>query len=176
MRPNPRRRRGWSLLELLAVLTVVATLMTSAAGRVFQMLKIDGSARSRVVATGNLERLGRDLRADAHDATGPPDIGPDRVVLTRDDGRTAEYVVARRDVQRTVKKGGKVEHREGYRLPSAVAGRFEASRDGSRSVIAFVLNAITPEKNARPADPGYRDYRIEAVAGRKTRDLAGGGR
>ena len=46
----------------------------------------------------------------------------------------------------------------------------------SRMKILFLADNFPPEKNARPADPGYRDYRIEAVAGRKTRDLAGGAR
>jgi type II secretory pathway pseudopilin PulG len=165
MSPRRHRRGGWALIELLVVFSVLAVLMTIAAGLVFQMLRIGGSERSRVVVAADLERLARDLRGDGREAAAP-DLRPDRLILSLPGGRAVEYGIARRDVLRTVRRAGKIEHREIYRLPLATTGGFELSREGSRPVIALVLATAADAKPDRPPDPGYRDFRIEAVPGR----------
>ncbi|HEY2155926.1 MAG TPA: hypothetical protein VGH33_09875 [Isosphaeraceae bacterium] len=174
MSPTRYRRRGSSLLELLAVLAVATALLTIAAGLVFQMLKIGGSERSRVVAAANLERLGHDLRQDVHSATKLDDLGPGRLLLSQPEGRAVEYTVHGRNVLRTVRRGDKVDRREEYGLPSATGLRFESLRDETRSLIAAVLIVDPAARPDRAADPGYRDYRIEAVLGRDAQATSGG--
>ena len=90
MIPGRIRRRGWSLLELLVVMTAATALLTISAGLVFQMLKIGGAERSRVVVAATLERLGHDLRADAHAATKLGDLAPGSLLLALPEGRTVE--------------------------------------------------------------------------------------
>jgi prepilin-type N-terminal cleavage/methylation domain-containing protein len=174
--PTGYRRRGWSLIELLAVLAVATALLTIAAGLVFQMLKVGGAERSRVVATANMERLGHDLRADAHSATKLDDLGAWRLLLSLPGGRSIEYTVRNREILRTVRRGEKVDHREEYGLPSATRVRFESMRDETRSLVAAVLSFDAAARPDRAADPGYRDYRIEAVLGRDAQLASGGSR
>ncbi len=126
--PNQCRRGGWSLLELLAVLAGATALLTLAAGLIFQMLKIGNAERSRVVAASSMERLGHDLRADAHSATKLDELGPGRLLLSLPEGRTVEYNVRGREVVRSSRRGKKVDHREGYGLPPATGVRFESAR------------------------------------------------
>jgi hypothetical protein len=167
-----RRRRGWSLLELLVVISAATLLLTIAAGLVFQMLKVGGAERSRVVAANNMERLGRDLRADAHAASKVVDLSGGRLLLSLPEGRVVEYSVRGREILRTVRHGEKVHHREEYGLPSGAGPRFESLRDGTRPLIAIVLGA-DPARPGSRVEPGYRDYRIEAVLGRDAALAAG---
>ena len=174
MIPMRTRRGGWSLLELLVVMTATTAMLAITAGLVLQMLRIGQAERAAVVAVANLERLGRDLRGDARAATGPADVGPSRLVLALPGGRSAEYTLDAREALRTVRRGGKVEHREQYRWPRGAVGRFEATRDGATPVVALVLGVDPAASRASPADPPYRGLRIEAVPGRDAR-LGGGG-
>jgi type II secretory pathway pseudopilin PulG len=168
-----RRRGGWALLELLVVITCATAMLALAVGLIFQMLKIDGAERSRVVASSNLERLARDLRADGHSASQTAEFAPGRLVLTQADGRSVEYAVRPRDILRTSRRGEKVDHREEYRLPEATVARFDSPSEGTRPMVAVVLS-LDATRPGKTVDPGYRDYRIEAVLGRGS--LAGGAR
>lgn len=176
MRSARHRRAGWALLELLVVISAVTVLLAMAAGLVFQMLRIDGAERSRVFAAANLERLARDLRGDAHASSGPSEGPADRMVLPQTEGRTVEYAVRPRDVLRTARRGDKVERREEYRVPTATRGRFESTRDGERTIVAFILDPDPSASGGKLADPGYRGFRIEAMTGRDARVGGGGAR
>lgn len=174
MTPDRIRRRGWSLLELLVVITAASAMLTITAGLVFQMLKVGQSERAAVVAVATLERLAHDLRADARAASGPVDLGPDRLMLPMTEGRSVEYILGPREALRTVRRGDKIEHHEPYRWPRGSAARFESTRDGSVPVIALVIlppTAASPAKSSAPTDRGFR---IEAIPGRDAR-LGGGG-
>ncbi len=161
-------------MELMVVISAVSVLMTIAAGLVFQMLKIGQGERAGVVAASSLDRLARDLRDDARASAGPADLGPARLALALPEGMSVEYELGARQALRTVRKGGKVEHREQYRWPRGTIGRFESSRDDARPVIALVLAPDPAAGPAKSADPPYRAFRIEAVPGRDAR-LGGGG-
>jgi type II secretory pathway pseudopilin PulG len=174
MIPTRARRGGWSLLELLVVMTATATMLTVTAALVLQMLKVGQSERAAVVAAASLERLGRDLRGDARSATGPADVGPSRLLLLLPGGRSVEYTLGPREALRTVRLGGKVEHHEPYRWPRGVVGRFESARDGASPFVALVLGPDASSSPPRSADLPYRGLRIEAVPGRDAR-LGGGG-
>ncbi len=76
MIPTRGHRGGWALLELLVVITCATAMLALAVGLIFQMLKVDGAERSRVVAAANLERLARDLRSDAHDSSRLAELAP----------------------------------------------------------------------------------------------------
>jgi type II secretory pathway pseudopilin PulG len=176
MKPTLRRRPGWSLLELLVVITAVSAMLTLAAMLIFQTLKVGQDERSSTVAAAALERLGGDLRADARAASGPLVLAPTRLVLPAPEGRSIEYTLDRRVALRTVRKGEKVERREQYRWPRGTAGRFEPMRDGPAEGVAL---ALVPDEAASPTrspDAPYRGFRIEALAGRDTRLGEGGAR
>ena len=172
MRSARRRRRGWTLIELIVAVSALAVLMTIMATLMIRLMKLDRAERSRVVVSAALERLARDLRGDARAATAAAEVGGSRLVLPMADGRSVEYAVRGgrdRDVLRTVRRGGKDEHYETYRRPPGTTARFESGRDGTTPLVAL---AVAPDPGAdpsRPADPVYRDYRIEAAVGRDAR-------
>jgi type II secretory pathway pseudopilin PulG len=176
MKPTRPRRRGWSLLELLVVITAVSAMLTLAAMLIFQTLKVGQDERSSTVAAAALERLGADLRNDARAASGPLEIAPARLVVPAPEGRFVEYALDRRVALRTVRRGEKVERREQYRWPRGTSGRFEPMRDGPAEGVALTL---VPDGAAGPTkspDAPYRGFRIEALAGRDARLGRGGAR
>lgn len=175
MTPTRRRRPGWSLLEVLVVMSGLAALMTIAAGLIFQMLRVGQAERSRVVASTALERLARDLRGDARASEVPPDLAPARLALRLPGGRSVEYTLDGRGALRTVLAGGKVERRESYRWPRGTSGRFEPAGGPAGSITLAIAPDTVPGPE-RAADPSYRGYRIEAIPGRDARLGAGGGR
>jgi type II secretory pathway pseudopilin PulG len=169
MRPDRCRRRGWSLLELMVVITTVTTLLGFSAALVAQLMRFGKGERALVVAAANLERLGRDLRNDARAATRPSELSETRLVLTLAEGRSIEYLVRPADVLRTILRAGKTEAFDTYKLPTGTLARFEAGRDGTTPTIALSLR-LDPDANpSKAGEPAYRDYRIEAVPGRDAR-------
>jgi prepilin-type N-terminal cleavage/methylation domain-containing protein len=164
-----RRLRGFTLIEMIVVISTLATLLGITTAILFQMFRVDQSERARVVAASNLERLARAFRIDAHASTGPADRTDARLVLPMADGRSIEYLVRELDVLRTVRRAGKTEGFEIYRRPPATLARFESTRDGPRPFVAIVFTLDPAAKPKRPGDPAYRDYRIEAAPGRDAR-------
>ena len=172
MIPTRRSRGGWSLIEMVVAISALAVLLMAAGGLVFQMLKVDKAERSRAASGLALDRLARDLRADARASAGPVEVAGARLVLPLDGGRSVEYAVRGgrdRDVVRTVRLGDKAEHHEVYRRPPGTVARFESGRDGPRAVVALVVTTDPAADPGKPADAAYRDFRIEAVPGRDAR-------
>lgn len=168
MRPTRRARRGWTLIENLVAVSALAVLMTIMATLMIRVIKLDGAERSRVVESAALERLARDLRADARAATGRPEVAVGRLIMATADGGSVEYVVREgrdRGVLRTVRRGGKDERHESYRRPPGTTARFESGRDGPTPLVALAIDPDPAADPARPADPVYRGYRIEAAVG-----------
>jgi type II secretory pathway pseudopilin PulG len=169
MRPDRRLRRGWSLLELLVVITTVAILMGFTAKLAAQLIQYGKGQRAAVVAAGNLERLGRDLRNDARAANVPAELSETTLVLTQAEGRSIEYQVRPADVLRTIRRSGKTEGFDTYKLPNGTRARFESGRDGAFPSVALGLRLNPATNPSGAAEAAYRDYRIEAVPGRDHR-------
>ena len=157
---------------MVVAVSALAVLLLAAGGLVFQMLQVDKAERSRAASGSALDRLARDLRADARASTGPAEVADARLVLPLGGGRSVEYAVRvgrDRDVVRTVRRGDKAEHHEVYRRPPGTVARFESGRDGPRPVVALVVTADPKADPGKPADASYRAFRIEAVPGRDAR-------
>jgi prepilin-type N-terminal cleavage/methylation domain-containing protein len=169
MRPCRRPRRGWSLLELLVVITVVSILMGFTAALAARMIQYGKGERAAVVAAANLERLGRDLRNDARAANAPAELSETSLVLTQAEGRSIEYLVRPADILRTIRRSGKTEGFDTYKLPTGTLARFESGRDGRFPSVALVLRLNPATNPSSAAESAYRDYRIEAVPGRDSR-------
>ncbi len=161
------RRRGFTLIEMVAVITILGTLLGLCAGTIHLLMRLDRSGRAASEEAADLARLARDFLGDAHAAppTDPAGRSPDRMTLDLGDGRTVEYQVRPGDLLRTAREGDKVRRREVYRRPSRTSARLDVTPDGPRSIAALILD--------RPADGPdgslYRDYRIEAELGKDRR-------
>lgn len=159
------RQRGFSLIEMVVFVTSVTTLLMLVAMLIQRMLRLDRDERARLVVASAVERLGRDLRSDAHAAVGPVERSDAKLVVPLPGGRAVEYLVREADILRTVREAGKATHFEPYARPTGTRARFESTSDGPRSLVVLRFDLT----EARPGDPVFRGYRIEAATGRSAR-------
>jgi type II secretory pathway pseudopilin PulG len=84
------RRRGYSLIECLVLITVMSLLIGLSAGTIQLLLKLDRAGRTASEEAVALARLARDFRDDAHEAApvDPPGRSPDRIVLPLGESKT----------------------------------------------------------------------------------------
>jgi len=163
MNDRPRRRRGYALIELLVLITIVAVMLGLCAGMLHLLMRLDRVGRSAADEAADMARLGRDFRADAHasPAAGPAGRTPDGITLAVAEGRSVEYRARPTDILRTVREGDKVRHREQYRRPARSAVRFEVARDGPAAIASLTISREPGGKDGSPA----RDVRIDAALG-----------
>ncbi len=157
-----RRRRGTTLIEMLALITVLSILLGLCGGMIHLLMKLDRSGRVASDEAADLARLARDFRSDVHASTpaGPTTPAPDRLDLTLD-GRTVEYQVRPGDVLRTLRDGDKIRRRETYRRPARASVRFALATDGTPPMASIVVDREGGGKDGSL----YRDLRIDAVIG-----------
>jgi prepilin-type N-terminal cleavage/methylation domain-containing protein len=161
------RRRGYALVEVLVVMTIVATMLTLCAGMIHLLLKLDHANRSGSEVAADLSRLARDFREDAH-ASGsvdPPGQAVDRLTMPIADKKTVEYQIRPKDILRTVREGEKVRRYEVYRTPARAVVRIERTNDGPRTFLCLVIDRPLDGRD----DSLYRYYRIEAELGKDRR-------
>lgn len=162
--PRPTHRRGFSLVELLATITVLTILLGLCAGLIRVLLKLDQSSRDALAVAADSNRLARDFRDDAHSATSspPPKPSSDRLTWTTADDSEVVYTVRPRDLLREVSRAGKVQHRELYRRPARSSVQFEANLEGTVSLISIVIHREANPNGTSAAG----DDRIDAEFGR----------
>ncbi len=161
------RHRGFSLIELMVVVTVVTVLLGLCAGMIHLLLKLDHAGRYSSELAADLTRLAHDFRLDAHEATplDPTSSPLDSLKLPLGGGRTVEYQVRPGDIVRTLREGGKVRHHDLYRRPARSTVHFEVAREGSRP---FATLRIDRPPNGID-DSVYDDFRIVGELGKDQR-------
>ena len=176
MTRSDRRRGGYALIELLVVITAPrGHARRSPPGLIHQMLKLDRAERGRrrrgrPTSTGSA----RDLRADAHAATGPADRRPAGSSCRSDGGRIGRIrASARATSSGPSGEASKVEHHETYRRPARRVGPVRGRRATGRApVVALVARSDRPTRpDADPSlprlpDRGRARQRTAAWAGR----------
>ena len=165
MNINPRKRHGYSLIEMITVMSCMTAILTLTAGLIGSMLRLERGERGRAVAASSLERLGSTLRSDAHAATAQVEVTEGKLIVPLADGQSIEYLVREDDVLRTDRRKGKPNRMELFRRPIRTSARFVSVQEGAVRLIVLQLATI----NVKPSDPVYRDYRIEAEVGRNAR-------
>jgi type II secretory pathway pseudopilin PulG len=173
MRLQRPRRRGWSLIELLIVITCVTTMLGFTAALLARLMRVDRAERARVVASAAIERLGRELRNDARAAIGPAELSDTRLVLAVPEGGSVEYAIRPEGVLRSFRRGGKTLGFDTFKRPSGTLARFEAGRAGSSQTVVLAFSVDPAATPTKAGDPAYSDYRIEAVPGRDARLMQG---
>ncbi len=163
-----REPRGYALIELLVLITVVAVILGLCGGLIHLLMKLDRGVRAGSDQAADMARLARDFRADAHAATpsDQPDARtPGRLALGLAAGRSVEYLARAADILRTVREGDKVRRRETYRRPARSAVRFDLTREGSTAFVSLILDRPA----GGPDGPADRDLRIDAALGKDGR-------
>ena len=150
-------RRGYSLIEMLFVITVLSIMMGMTAMMIHGLMRISKASQSRLTETETLDRLGRQFRRDAHAATTAVSK-PDVIEFQGPDG-TVTYGRAGGKLSRAEQAPGGSMRTDFFRLPLRGARRFEAAeRDGQRWV-ALIFGPKTEVRTAR----------IDALVGRDQR-------
>ncbi len=111
-----KKVRGFTLVEMVAVIGVGSVLLVLATGVVQRAMKLDSQWRSHADVTRAFTRLSHDLRRDAHEAnsaTVTPE--PLEMQFSLPDGKTVRYTFAATEIVRVLESPGQQAQREYYR-------------------------------------------------------------
>ena len=162
-------RRGYSLAECLIVITLIATTMGTVALTLHALYRADRRVRDTVAHERSLDRFVAQLRADAHQAVsatiGEPSSETDpatELQLELRGEQTIQYNVQAQNIERTVRRGDTVQHRETYPMPASSAG-WQLRKDGASPIVSLVLELnATGQANELLVQ---RKYRVDAAVG-----------
>jgi type II secretory pathway pseudopilin PulG len=169
MRPQ---RRGFSLVEMLAVMVSVTIIIGLCVTSLQGLMQTDRSSRREGVERATLATLAATFRADVVGATGhevapsPFVAGLEKLTLARADGGSVAYAAAPGELVRTARDPGAEAPRvETFPLRRGVTPRLEL----------FTFEGATLARLVPTPDPdgGDADLRIEAVLGRQASSGAG---
>ncbi len=163
---NGPRRRGFTLVEMLAALTVGSVLLGIAVSILALLMRIERIGRDQVHQDAVTARLAQQFRDDVHAAArlAPAEAGKQgvwRLVLTPD--HTVTYRALPELVERDETVAGKPVRHESYTLPAGWSARLIAPAEGRPPLAS--LSAASLETPG----PKDRDVRIDAVVGKDHR-------
>lgn len=152
-----KRRRGFSLVELLVVIAVSSTIVALSVGLLHLLMQMQRDARDQLRGRMTLQRLTDQFRDDAHaamqlrpvqaanESSGPAwelQLGPDHRI---------EYRVEEATLVRTEHAGGDVLGRESYLLPEGATVSLDV--DDEKGVkLASLRIAANQSLPAKPAE------------------------
>jgi prepilin-type N-terminal cleavage/methylation domain-containing protein len=157
-------RRGFTLIEMLAVMTCLAIMMGLCVVTIQVLLRVGADARDRRSSTAALGRLAEQFREDVY-------ASDEAMVLAPEDLRLARGPRPRLAIAYEV-EGGRVDRiesvddterrRESYMLGRGRSAAFEARNDGPRRFLVLVVHP-----DARPGHPDFaRPMEVLALVGK----------
>jgi hypothetical protein len=163
-------RRGIALIEVLVLITCVGVVLGLAAVSIQVMLRLVTDSHGRLSSSLVLERLARQLRADAHAsetsqverAQGKAPAERTILKLTPEPGRLVTYTILEKSVDRDETMAGKKLRHESFVLPRGRQARIELAAEAGR---AMVLLVIEPRPGSSPG-AGPRALEVLAVVGK----------
>jgi hypothetical protein len=160
--PTPTRRhssrRGITILEITVVMTGVAAMLALCAVTIHLLMRLSDDGHTRLSASVSLDRLGRQIRQDAHASdTARLDEkaagNPASLRLSLEPNHDVLYQAERRAVVRVETKDGKLSRRESYSLPPGSDSRFEIRDEGSRRLVVLVVSHDSGKNPMEPPRP-----------------------
>ena len=117
--------RGFTLVEMLAVVAVSSVLLVIATGVVHRAMRLESRWEEEANVSRTLTRLARDFRGDAHQAQDAEVTqDPLGLKLTLPDSTVITYEVAADEVIRDYQSPGKSRRREFYSQPAEYQAQF----------------------------------------------------
>ena len=161
-------RSGYTLVEMLVAITLIAFVF----GTIGLMMHVAGDANRRIRDEVELERgLGRfaaQLRTDAHQAQSAttkdpaaPQARQSVLSLALPEQRTVEYALASHRVERVVRRGDAVLHRETYPLPASSVARWRLETGRAATMVSFLLEPGAAAPAGR--SPALDTYHVDAA-------------
>jgi|GEM_PF-3506270 len=162
-----KRRRAYSLIELLLIMSAMCLIFGLCVGLIHSSLRLDRGARAHLNETMTVDRLARQFREDAHAAnhwTKSTDKTThlDRLELTRLDGHVVLYESQVGRLVRTERVSDQKPRYEPYRLRQRGSVEFSIQDEKDR---AFVVLAI-PHRSTEPGAHERSTIQIQATLGK----------
>ena len=161
-----RRRRGITLVELMAAMTTLTIILAVCAALMTMLMRLDGSGRDHVANEATLARLARAFRADVREAdrVEPLAAGKPSNGLSLADGasHSVEYAIVKGAVVRREWWDDVVVAQERFTLPASASPRFERLPGDGPAILALVLDRRSAKAVGEAAT---HPYRIEAASG-----------
>jgi hypothetical protein len=159
-------RRGYSLIEMVAIIAVTSMLMSIVATTLVTMLRLGHASGERVAWQATWHRLMNDFRDDAHAATSASSAGPVRFLYGVDGA--VVYRATERAIEREEFRGGGPPATESYALPEAYAAKLSLE-EGTSSQMAVIALARTADSTEAPIAVATQPLVITALVGRDWR-------
>jgi type II secretory pathway pseudopilin PulG len=160
------RRRGISLIEMIAVMGIGAVMMGVAVTLLYTLLRTEGSGREHVRQSSVLGRLADQFRRDVHAAktvAAAPDGEGRQFELAP--GQTVTYRFQRGTLTRTEQVDGTPQRRESYALPPGTTATIRIPADTQPALVSLMITPVAEASG--PA--GGRAIHIDAVLARDHR-------
>jgi len=134
-----RCRDGYSLVEMLVVLTLAGTLLGTVSVTVAGLFRAERTMRDGLARDRDLERFSAQFRSDVHQAAsgtlGQGDAAGE-LTLQGPDARTTRYTIESQKIQRVVARGEAIVQRETYGL---AAQGWEIDQDNGAPIVSAQL-------------------------------------
>ncbi len=161
-----KRRNGYALIELMAVLAVGSALLAIATGVIYTLFEAEEASRQHLSHSVTAGRLADQFRRDVHAATGLIEGGqttqgqePTVWVFAMSEERAIEYHADGESIERLERVKGKTQRREVFDL-----GPHWGASIGRRAEGETVVISLRMETNRETAaEPFSRALVIEAV-------------
>ncbi len=155
------QRRGFTLVEMLVVVTVFAFLLASVALAIGTLFRAQGELQNELAQASTASRLAAQLRADAHLASAAEVVqeGETTNVRLTLPSATINYATHPRRIIRTETQGDTETHREVFRLSEGTTTRWEISP----AFVTLTTSYRSPQLREGVALP--REHRVEASIG-----------
>ena len=166
-----RGRSGWTLLEIMVVLPLMALLLSASAMLLTALFRSQESLWADVQQQSTHARLAVQFRADAHGSRSARCDSPQHCVFTLDDGGMVHYEIKGHTLHREARRGEAVTMRESYPL-TGLAGEFSLDSSGELPLVR--LHFIATDESQK-YEPVARSSLWEAAVGSlRERHTAGG--
>jgi prepilin-type N-terminal cleavage/methylation domain-containing protein len=140
------RRSGYTLIELMVVLSVSSTLLMVSVGWIHQSMTLASTMRDRQHHHQNLMRLSRQLRDDVHHGRSVSMASDQQLVITFADDQKLSYTITDNGIWRRSINGGGPVSQDSFEFSQPVAARWDASElpDWISLVVARKHRVSTP--------------------------------
>jgi type II secretory pathway pseudopilin PulG len=164
-----KTRRGHSLVECVIAIGLIGATFTTVAVAMSGMYRTSRRVCRAAGTELDLERFAAQLRGDAHqslsvkeDIVTSPSGDAKTLSLTLTSERSVYYTLREGHVERVLRRGDALQHRETYRLSGAFTARWFVDRDRARPMVSLILEAGA----AGASSPlGFQAMRIDAAVG-----------